>query len=671
LRAAAASIAGAALLAPPQLASAQHVFSGDPVDSATSRPYPLLPGVPLILPGPDEKFGTGDDVVNTGIVGDVDLVVRAGTIASGPIPPPAGAVGGPSAMTTTAGGGMSGQGAETPFTVLVSDGAGSPPYGSTITMPDLDGRPVTVFAFGDLDGDGIIGPTNADGSSDNSFERQEAQAYVGRQVGQIGAGRSAGSLGVHAAAPASIGGLRVALVAGVYTGATAQMLFSDGTPIFTRWPFFPPLDPSRVIDSGNPPPPDPDQPIGLQFDIERNYLPSPGNAAFGTPFAVRTDGAEPTTDQFVSVSGPAHGARFFDSPLAQSYRSRSRSSLLPAPDDTGATRVLVLPIAHVSLGAQAGASRTVRLLPVDLLGNVADPSPAMTVQVQAIGDVAIAAPDADADPTVESLVLDAAKGVTVTLESNGAPGDARIDVTSGERIFDALAVTIGGSDDRDGDTRADDGNASTIETDRPCEENDGPGFACDDNCALTANADQTDSDMNGLGDCCDGTCAATPAAGTCGQCVFVGPPPLGGTLVLEKIRVHAKPGDAAVADRLDIRARLRPTTSTVLQPDLEAITLEVVQGQATAYIGSLASLPSVAAGKPRFEYTDGAGQFDGITHVMLKTSASGSLVLRWRAQGIDLVALSANPIQLVVQIGDDVFSGAAQCRASKKTSCKD
>ena len=52
---------------------AQQVFSGDPVDPSTSDPYPMMPGVGLVLPGPDEDFGTGDDIVSGALAGDIDL----------------------------------------------------------------------------------------------------------------------------------------------------------------------------------------------------------------------------------------------------------------------------------------------------------------------------------------------------------------------------------------------------------------------------------------------------------------------------------------------------------------------------------------------------------------------------------------------------------------------
>ena len=88
---------------------AQQVFLGDPVD-ASGRPFPMMPGLPLLLPGDDGEFGTADDVHDPSYSGDVDLVVRVGTlwtlVLGGliPIQPPSGAPGGSALITSVAGG---------------------------------------------------------------------------------------------------------------------------------------------------------------------------------------------------------------------------------------------------------------------------------------------------------------------------------------------------------------------------------------------------------------------------------------------------------------------------------------------------------------------------------------------------------------------------------------
>ena len=79
------------LLAAMPVAAAQlPVFAGDPIDPTTGAPYIILPGVPLVNPGPDGRFGNRDDIIDPSIIGDVDLVVRTGGgYAGGPIPAPA------------------------------------------------------------------------------------------------------------------------------------------------------------------------------------------------------------------------------------------------------------------------------------------------------------------------------------------------------------------------------------------------------------------------------------------------------------------------------------------------------------------------------------------------------------------------------------------------------
>lgn len=649
-------------------AGSQQVFVGDPIDPSTSQPYPLMPGVALILPGPDEDLGTGDDVMSGAVTGDIDLVLRIGAVAAGVIPAPAGAVGGPALMTTVAGGGTSGQGAETPFSVHVSTGSGSA-YGSTITNADLNGRPVAVYAFADLDGDGVIGPTHADGSADNSLERQEALAYAGRQVGQIAAGRTLGSIGVHLAAPASMGGLRIALVAGAFTGGDPDVLYSNGTPIYTLWPFFPPLDPDRVLEGTNSPSPDPTLPSELKFDIERNYLPAPAHPILGTPFALPVDGSEETTDQFVSVSGTARSTRFFVEASTSTFRATSRAWLRPAPTIGGGGRALVLPLSDVELAADTGASsKTLRLLPVDLLGNVADTAPAgIPVLLTAIGSVRIVTPDADADETRESVTLGSAAGVVVVLDDAGESGAARIDVTSGARILDSLSIQIlDVAADQDSDGASDDGNASGASADAPCNENDFPTLGCDDNCPLTANAHQIDSNLDGLGDCCDGECIADPASDHCGECEFLGVPSAPGAQVLSRARWRFRAGRSGKPDKLRLRAKLNPVASATIRPDNQTFTVSLVHDGSVLFGVALDSAFAVLSSKPKFGYEDPTASASGVTKITLSSAATGLYSLVLQAKGVGLLAPDAGGWQIAVTSGEHSFIGTSMC--AEKTS---
>src|SRR6185369_13765782 len=98
----------------------------------------------------------------------------------------------------------------------------------------------------------------------------ESTSYVGRQMGILESGRFLDSVGIEVAAPASIGGLTVSLVAGAWTGANPSKLYTDGPFILTRWPFFPPLDPKDLLGGGTAPSPDPATPSQLEWNIERN-----------------------------------------------------------------------------------------------------------------------------------------------------------------------------------------------------------------------------------------------------------------------------------------------------------------------------------------------------------------------------------------------------------------
>ena len=141
------------------------------------------------------------------------------------------------------------------------------------------------------------------------------------------------SVGLEIAAPASVGGLRTALVGGAWTGTDASQLYTDGPMILTRWPFFPPLDPKDLLGGGDAPDPLPDQPNQLEWSIEKNWLPAPGNATYGTPFAVAVDGSEPTTDQVTVVSGSAGSRnlmvrdRFLQARIPKGIRSRGAEVL--------------------------------------------------------------------------------------------------------------------------------------------------------------------------------------------------------------------------------------------------------------------------------------------------------------------------------------------------------
>src|SRR2546426_6503677 len=290
-------------LPPAARASGFPVFVNDPVNSSTGRPYPVLPGRPLILPQPDGRFDP--PIVDSSIIGDVDLVVRAGTMMAGPsIPLPS-----DSPRTAVAGGAAMAGGSGIPFTGVVSHGRSPPPSGNPLLGPEMDGIPVVVAAFADLDGDGGVGPTNADdaGAADDARELQESNYLVGRQVAIFHNGVAQGTLAVWKGAPASAGGLRVVLTAFAYVGPFSPGFFfgsePDAPPIATRLPFFPRYDPHRVVEgNGRRGPAHPQHRLGVE--MEPAFDPPVDDPTLDTPFALPTDGSSPTIDRVVVYGGP-------------------------------------------------------------------------------------------------------------------------------------------------------------------------------------------------------------------------------------------------------------------------------------------------------------------------------------------------------------------------------
>lgn len=435
-----AAVAAACLVAAPAHAQTFPVFAGDPVDTTTGAPFPILPGVPLILPQPGSgKFNP--PIVVAGTIGDVDLVVRAGSPAVGATMPP------PSAPppTAVAGGTHVVDGSEIPFTVIVSDGSGG--AGAPLVGPEMDGLPVIVFAFADLDGDGIVGPTNADpdGAADDARERQESDFVVGRTAAILANGVARGSVAVWRGAPASSGGLKVVLTAAAYVGpfSAGFMLGNvpDGPPIATLLPFFPRFDPKDVVESaGRGGPAGPEARLGVA--LEAAFDPPVDDPELGTPFALPTDGSSVTIDRAVVVSGPPSRARFVQPSIAAGFPLG-----LPVELHPGANGTLVEPLDSVTLPDDGpGPTTHARLVPVDLFDDVADPPPGFTVVLTAGAGLRIVAPDTDGDPTVETLPIASAAGVDIELDDAGGardgPASSSLTVSLGGLPVESLAVTL-------------------------------------------------------------------------------------------------------------------------------------------------------------------------------------------------------------------------------------
>jgi len=393
--------------------AAPLVYQGDPVNPATGDPWIVLPGLPLVDWGEDEKWRTEDDVVDTGIVGDVDVVVRSGgSYASGAASFPAPWAGPAVAPEVIAGGlVLADEGTEAVVQVILSDGAASPAAGNPLLASDLDGRGVVIVAYPDLDGDGIIGPTASDGSADDAVEAQEAVQLAGRRLGVLNGGIATGTLATSLGAPASAGGLGVLLAAGVITGATPPV-YDDAGWIATRMAAMWPPENRRIIGN-NPRPPDPAALYDLEVELERMLRPAPSDPQLGTAYAIPLDGSSVTNDVVRSISGPGIAVAFARAVNAASFVADPLRVLRPIVGSDG-VRAVVESVDSISL-RNAPAPRGLLLYPADVLGNAADPAAGLVTRLEATTGLRIVSPDTDGDPRHESIAFTTPDAVRVTL----------------------------------------------------------------------------------------------------------------------------------------------------------------------------------------------------------------------------------------------------------------
>src|SRR5262249_29064350 len=408
------TLAAVLVAASARVAGAQlPVFAGDPIDPTSGAPYVILPGVPLVNPGPDERFRNSDDLIDPSIIGDVDLVVRTGGgYTGGPIPAPhAGLAAAPG---VTVGGTATATGATVAFQGIVSDG--QPPFvtGNPLTGPELDGRPLLAIAFADLDGDGFIGPTAADGDADDALERQEIVAPAGRAAASIVGGVASGSLALTVGAPASAGGLRVVVTAGAPTGPR-PFLFFDGPWMATLLPYMPPLDPKRIIGGNGLGGPDPTHLLAdFELEFEKTFSPEPNHPILGTPYAIPLDGSSQTVDLVRSVSGPAAGVAFGTPVDAAGFVADATRRLLPAVGPSGGRALLEETDGIALASAGAGGALTVDCFLADRLGNATDPpAGGYSVTLEAGPRLRIVSPDTDGNPHTEPLVFSSAAAIAV------------------------------------------------------------------------------------------------------------------------------------------------------------------------------------------------------------------------------------------------------------------
>lgn len=412
------------------------VLSGDPVDPDTGRAYAILPGVPLLLPQPDGRFRP--PIVDPTRIGDVDLVIRTGHLGIGPTMPPPAAT----PPVVIAGGAHVADGTEVPFTVIVSNGGAG--LGMPLAGPEMNGIPVIIAAWADLDRDGFIGPTTDDAAGDGDLEREDQETLlVGRQVAVLSGGVTQGSIAVWRGAPASAGGLRVVLTALAYVGPFSPGFFEgnlpDGPGLATMLPFYPRLDPDRIVDGegrGGPA-----SPTGrIDIELEDEFDPPVDDPQLGTPFAIPTDGSSPTVDRAVLQSGPMARLRAVRASVPNQESDEELPTLLP-----GAGGMLYEPLDAVSVPADGpGNGTVVRLVPVDVLDNVTDPPAGATVTLVARAGVRIASPDGDGNPAREVVPVTSAAGVDVVLDDAGAGSiDTFLDVVAGGVPGERVAVRVG------------------------------------------------------------------------------------------------------------------------------------------------------------------------------------------------------------------------------------
>lgn len=411
----------------------QTVFSGDPIDPLTGSAYVMLPGVPLLHAGEDERWDGEGDVVQLGTIGDVDLVIRTASFAAA-FPAPAAGIA--AAPVVVAGGSPTGAGSDGFFQLALSDGAASPPAGHPLGGAELDGRGALVLAWADLDGDGFVGPRSADGDADAQLELQEALVPIGRQVALLAGGSASGDIAVGLGAPASVGGLGVVLTAAALTGPSAPV-FLDGPPVATLLPLLPPVDITRI--TGNEPPaPDPEYLVDIELEVEadRWFVPAPGDVLPGDPMAIPLDGSSVTVDLLQARSGAAAGAALAR-PLGAGFIADLSRRVLPAVGAAG-ERLPVEPLTALALADDGpGNAATLALFPADRLGNPTDPGPTpMVVELTAGPGLALTAPDTDGDPRRELVTLGSAESVLLALDDAGGAAD-------GGGLADLLA-SVGG-----------------------------------------------------------------------------------------------------------------------------------------------------------------------------------------------------------------------------------
>ncbi len=412
------------------------VLHYDVLDHFNGLVAEVLPQRPIVFAGLDGVLKTADDFQVHNLRGDIDLVVRAGvTNLSAPI-----AVAPPVTAAMFASDGL---GSEVDFAVqAVAGWELNPLEHLATTSPSLEGNPVLVLAFGDLDADGRIGPTLRDGVVlDDEAEAAEL-VPIGMQMVTVSNARASGRLRLLAGAP-SARPLRIALTAIAFSGPTDPGFLGGvvpiGTALMTALPFLPPADRSESIDAGprGPEPATPDRPLGIE--VEPAFAPDPSDPVWGGQLDLALDGSELSIDVVETVSGPATHVGIARSATEPDYVETAGRPVRTGVDELGVARPYEI-AGRIHVPDDGGDSEVaIQIVPLDRLGNIADLATPASVTLSTGGIVVIRWPDLDGDPFRETLVVSSAAGTSVLLDDRGGVYD--------DRLSDALVLAspIGGS----------------------------------------------------------------------------------------------------------------------------------------------------------------------------------------------------------------------------------
>lgn len=395
------------------------MLNHDLFDPDTGQLFEISAGAPVVMPGPDGLLGTPDDRLAPLFSGDVDLVIRAGSLGAGPRFPaaqvPASA---PTVITEPFG-----AGGAVAFSVGASAGGWLPEVGLRTQSPNLEGVPVVATAFADLDGDGFIGVTRLDQNPADDLLEQAELIPVGRNVAIASNGVASGSLRIRAAGPSGAP-LVVLLAAGAWVGPLDPAFLSgvvpDGPLVSTQLPFLPRSDPNDILGGAVAPI---SAGSAIRVEIEEVLDPDPLHPLLGEGYTIPVDGSATSNDLVIARAGAMARFGLAKVPVASTYQGLPQRPMRPALDDAG-NRVVVEVLERLVLADDGNATTdTLRVVPLDALGNVTDPSAPNTVLIRSEGEVQILSPDVDGDPTRERVTIADARGVSIVVDDAGGALD--------------------------------------------------------------------------------------------------------------------------------------------------------------------------------------------------------------------------------------------------------